>query len=141
MRLVQRRITVRKMQPRPPWTWRPEWPVDAPRTCLSSHRVPIYVDRSGKGYKAGSLDYMLRLYQHAGMSQQSVRQGEMVLYDAAEWEAVRHVAEWLEYVDNRREEVFRCDTKEAILRGRPMETDEGPRFAVPITAYQMHERD
>jgi hypothetical protein len=140
MRYVQRKAT-RLMQPRPPWTWREEWPTEAPRTCLSNHKVPVFVDRRGRGFMVGRLDYMLRLYQHMGISEQSAVQDGMVMYDAFEWDAVGHVAEWFEYVDNRREIVFRIGKREAVTSVRLIETDDGPRYGIPLSAYSAHERD
>jgi hypothetical protein len=64
------------------------------------------------------------------------------MYDIEhEWEPAKKIADWLEYVDNHHEMVFRIDKKEAITTGRYIETDEGLRFAVPLDAYQVHERD
>jgi hypothetical protein len=47
--------------------------------------------------------------------------------------------DWIEYVDNRREMVFRISKKEALAAGGEIDTPDGPRFGVPLSAYSSHE--
>jgi hypothetical protein len=141
MRTAVRRIT-RVEQPRPPWTWRPEFHTGAPRTCLSSYRDPVYIRQGDHAFKVGQRDWLLRLYQHVGISDASVLWEGFVLYDLdQEVPLIRSSIDWIEYVDNRREVVFRIPKKEAVSAGREVETPDGLRFAVPLTAYTAHERD
>jgi hypothetical protein len=129
-------------QPRPPWTWRPQFQKGAPRTCLSSHRDPVYLRYGGHVYKVGQQDWLLRLYQHSGVSESAVLWEGYVLYDlAAELPMIRSSIDWIEYVDKRREMVFRISKKEAVTAGRVIETPDGERFGVPLDAYTAHERD
>jgi hypothetical protein len=90
----------------------------------------------------GQFDWLLRLYQHVGVSEQSVRWEGYVLYDLDyEIPLIRLSTDWLEYVDNRREMVFRISKKEALAAGGEVETPDGPRFAVPLSAYSSYEGD
>ncbi|WP_130335100.1 hypothetical protein [Streptomyces sp. BK022] len=130
----------RMEQPRPPWEWRNHFRAGAPRTCLTSHRDPVYVRRGEHVYKVGQFDWLLRLYQHVGVSEQSVRWEGYVLYDLdCEMPVIRLSSDWLEYVDNRREIVFRISKKDALAAGGEIETPDGVRFAVPLSAYSSHE--
>jgi hypothetical protein len=139
MRYVRRKAT-RTEQPRPPWEWRNHFRAGAPRTCLSSYRDPVYIRRGEHVFKVGQFDWMLRLYQHVGVSEQSVRWGEYVLYDLDyEIPVIRLSTDWIEYVDNRREMVFRISKKEALAAGGEIETPDGPCFGVPLSAYSSHE--
>lgn len=141
MRHVQRKAS-RIEQPRPPWTWRPEFRKGAPRTCLSSHRDPVYLRFGGHVYRAGQRDWLLRLYQHVGISDSAVLWEGYVLYDLDdELPMIRSSIDWIEYVDNRREVVFRIRKKEAIAAGRIIETPDGPRFGIPLSTYTAHEGD
>jgi hypothetical protein len=127
-------------QPRPPWEWRPSFRAGAPRTCLSSYRDPVYIRSGEHVFKVGQFDWMLRLYQHVGVSEQSVRWEGYVLYDLDyEIPLIRLSTDWIEYVDNRREMVFRIPKKDALAAGGEIETPDGPRFAVPLSAYSAHE--
>jgi hypothetical protein len=141
MRRVQRKAS-RVEQPRPPWTWRSQFPQGAPRTCLSSHRDPVYLRYGGHVYKVGQQDWLLRLYQHSGVSDSAVLWEGYVLYDLeAELPMIRTSIDWIEYVDKRREMVFRISKKEAVTAGRVVETPDGERFGVPLSTYSVHERD
>ena len=141
MRTVRRTIT-KQFQPRPPWTWREEYHAGAPRVCLSQHRDPVLLRRGEKVYQAGQWDWMLRLYQHVGVTASDVLRDGYVLYDPeVEWPLIREHADWLEYVDNRHEMVFRISKQEAITASRYLETPDGPRWAVALGAYSAHERD
>ncbi|MFJ6508628.1 hypothetical protein [Streptomyces sp. NPDC091879] len=141
MRRVQRTIS-RIEQPRPPWTWRPQFRTGAPRTCLSSHRDPVHLRYGGHVYKVGQQDWLLRLYQHVGITDSSVLWEGYVLYDLdVELPMIRSSIDWIEYVDNRREVVFRIRKKEAVSAGREIDTPEGLRFGVPLDLYTAHEGD
>jgi hypothetical protein len=141
MRTVIRTVT-RIEQPRPPWEWRPTFRTGAPRTCLSSHRDAVYVRRDGRVFKVGQFDWLLRLYQHVGISDSSVLREGHVLYDPDyEMPLIRLSTDWIEYVDNHHEMVFRIRKKEALATGREVDTPDGPRFGIPLDAYTAHERD
>jgi hypothetical protein len=140
MRVVERTVT-KVNQPRPPWEWRGEWRTGAPRTLLSNYKDPVYVKRAGRMLRAGRLDWMLRLYQHVGVSERDVLRDGHVIYDPQEWAQVKDVADWLEYVDNRREVVFRISKKEAVMRKQYIVTDDGILTGIPLDAYTPHERD
>ncbi|MER5754328.1 hypothetical protein [Streptomyces sp. NPDC002088] len=141
MRTVARVVT-RIEQPRPPWEWRPAFRTGAPRTCLSSHRDPVYIRRGEGVFRVGQRDWLLRLYQHVGISDSAVLREGHVLYDLDdEMPFIRSSIDWLEYVDNHREMVFRIRKKEALAAGREVETPDGPRFGIPLSAYTAHERD
>ncbi|MFE9525198.1 hypothetical protein [Streptomyces sp. NPDC006631] len=132
----------RIQQPRPPWTWRPQFQKGAPRTCLSNHRAPVYLRYGGHVYRVGQLDWLLRLYQHVGVSDSAVLWEGFVLYDLdEEMPMIRSSIDWIEYVDNHREVVFRIRKKEAISAGRVIETPDGPRFGIPLSTYTAHEGD
>lgn len=141
MRRVQRTVT-RVEQPRPPWEWRPHFRAGAPRTCLSSHRDPVYVRRGERPYKVGQRDWLLRLYQHVGITESSLFWEGFVLYDPeVEWPLIRSSIDWIEVIDNRRAMVFRISRKHAMQAAREVETPDGLRMAVPIDAYSAHEGD
>jgi hypothetical protein len=92
--------------------------------------------------KVGQFDWLLRLYQHVGVSDQSVRWEGFVLYDLDfEMPLIRLSTDWIEYVDKHREMVFRISKKEALAAGGEIETPDGPRFAVPLTTYTPYEGD
>ncbi len=141
MRRVQRTVT-RVDQPRPPWTWRPCFRTGAPRTCLSSHRDPVYVRRGERAYKVGQRDWLLRLYQHVGITESSLFWDGHVLYEPGqEWALIRASIDWIEAIDNRRQRVFRISQKEAVQSAREVETPDGVRIAVPLAAYSVHEQE
>jgi hypothetical protein len=141
MRRVRRKVT-HVEQPRPPWEWRNSFRAGAPRTCLSNYRDPVYVRQGDHLYKVGQFDWMLRLYQHVGVSEQSVRWEGYVLYDLdTEMPGIRLSTDWIEYVDNHREMVFRISKKEALAAGGTVETPYGPRFGIPLSAYSSYEGD
>lgn len=149
MRTVRRRYTEAEpipeiapfQQPRPPWTWRGQAPTGAPRTLLSHHKDTITVQRGDRRYAVGKLDWMLRLYQHSGVTQKDARNEDYVLYDVDEWNRALGAAEWIEFVDTDREMVLRTDKKKAILSRRTVRNGEDYRFGVPITAFEAYERD
>lgn len=141
MRRVQRKIT-RVEQPRPPWEWRPCFRTGAPRTCLTNHRDPVYVRRGDRSWRVGQRDWLLRLYQHVGVTESSLIWEGFVLYDPEqEWPLIQASIDWIEVVDNRHEIVFRIAKKEAVAAGREIETPDGLRIGVPLAAYSAHERD
>lgn len=139
MRHVRRKVT-RMEQPRPPWEWRPCFQGGAPRTCLSSHRDPVYIRRDEHVFRVGQFDWMLRMYQHVGISDRAVRWEGYILYDLDhELPLIRLSTDWIEYVDNRQEIVFRISKKEALAAGGEVQTPDGLRFGVPLSAYSSHE--
>lgn len=147
MRTVRRRFTDTPppvepfQQPRAPWTWRGEARTGAPRTLLSNHRDTVHVRRGSMVLKVGTLDWMLRLYQHSGVSTKDVLQQDCVVYDIDEWNQALSVAEWIEFVDLRRERVLRTDKRKAIMAKRTIQNGDSYRFAVPVSAFEPYERD
>jgi hypothetical protein len=102
----------------------------------------VFLRQGEHVFRVGQFDWLLRLYQHVGVSEQSVRWEGYVLYDLDyEIPLIRLSTDWLEYVDNRREMVFRISKKEALAAGGEVETPDGPRFAVPLSAYSSYEGD
>lgn len=145
MRRVKRRFT-KVWQPRPPWTWREEWHQAAPRTCLTHSRDEVLVTRAGRPLVAGVLDYVLRLYQHRGVTLQSATteiDGDLcALYDRdQEWEVIKYRVDWLELVDNTREICWRIPMRDARKYSRETVTANGQAIAVPLKHYTKHERD
>lgn len=147
MRTVRRRFTDTPppvepfQQPRAPWTWRGEATTGAPRTLMSNHRDSVHVRRGNTVLRVGTLDWMLRLYQHFGVSERDVRQEECIVYDVEEWQHAMSVAEWIEFVDLRRERVLRTDKRKAIMAKRSLKDGDHYRFAVPVSVFEVHERD
>lgn len=147
MRTVRRRFTETLppvepfQQPRAPWSWRGEAATGAPRTLLSNHRDSVHVRRGNTVLRVGTLDWMLRLYQHFGVSEKDVRQEECIVYDLDEWQHAMSVAEWIEFVDLRRERVLRTDKRKAIMAKRTLQDGDRYRFAVPVSVFEVHERD
>jgi hypothetical protein len=83
----------------------------------------------------GQRDWLLRLYQHVGVTESSLIWGGFVLYDPEqEWPLIQSSIDWIEIV-------FRIAKKEAVAAGREIETPDGLRIGVPLAAYSAHERD
>lgn len=133
------------LQPRPPWEWRETWSKGAPRVCLSNYTDYVYIQRGGTKLRTGRFDWMLRLYQHHGATVQSVLQdvdGERcVVYDWAEWEWLKPLACWAEYIDAARERVYRISFGDICRKGRRTTTRHGDAWVVPLHHYTLHETE
>ena len=85
----------------------------APRVLLSNHKDPVTVPLGDTKFRVGMLDWMLRLYQHRGVTSKSVIQEldgeEYVCYLIDEWSKIEHVAHWLELVLDSEDTVCRID--------------------------------
>lgn len=144
MRLVRRKTT-RRSQPRPPWDWKETAERGAPRVLLSNQKDPITVAYGDSRIRVGRLDWLLRLYQHKGVTKNSALQeidGELhVCYEGEEWEKVRDVADWLELVNDSAESVCRTDMRSGRKYGHRIELARGPGWAVPLHHYSTHTQE
>lgn len=85
----------------------------------------------------GEFDQLLRLYQHRGVTRQSVLHGDQVRYRIEEeWSRLLELdCEWLEFVDDQEESVHRIDFRSALRYGLEEPSSYGPVWAVPLGQY------
>jgi len=85
----------------------------------------------------GEFDHLLRLYQHRGVTRQSVLHGERIRYRIEEeWNRLLELdCEWLEWVDDQEESVRRIDFRSAVRYGLEEPSPYGLIWAVPLGQY------
>jgi len=85
----------------------------------------------------GEFDQLLRLYQHRGLTRQSVlRDGKVCYRLDDEWDRLKELGcEWIEFVDDQRDTVHRIDFKTALGYGSQEPSPRGPVWAIPIEQY------
>lgn len=121
-------------QPRAPWTFRETWPDG--RTCLSNYTDDVRIQRGGKRLKTGRFDWMLRLYQHHGVTLQSAVVDGCVMYSREEWDYLcERQCCWLELVLPNLVTPLRTSFRTASLQGHRTTTVSGPHWAVPLHHY------
>lgn len=141
MRKVERRLTFKRRTCGAPWSWRSVFQTGAPRTALSNQRVPVHHRIDDEHVlEIGSYDWLTRLYQHRGLSRNSVRPEGGVAYFEEEWEFIRsRECEWIEYVDDLNETVLRIDFQDASRYGSWVSTPRGSMWTVPTDYYTLSE--
>jgi hypothetical protein len=84
----------------------------------------------------GSLDRRQRLYQGGGELKNFVYWKHKSVTIAQDvWEQIRGNADWIEMLDHQKNEVYRIDMDSAIRLGRTYDAGIGPRWEVPLNAF------
>jgi len=85
----------------------------------------------------GEFDQLLRLYQHRGVTRQSVlHEGQIRYRIEEEWSRLLELGcEWLEFVDDREESVHRIDFRSALRYGLEEPSNFGDVWSVPLDQY------
>jgi hypothetical protein len=141
MRTVSRRHTRQEWTPPAPWTYREEMKEGAPRVCRSNLYQTVLIGTA----EVGSIDRMLHLYTHWGMTEVSAHvkvDGEWFLvYDLeTEWRIVLESAFWIEYASDKSEAVARISRADAVRFGSQKKYGTRWVWAVPFGKYQTHRR-
>lgn len=137
-RYVPRGCTHKRATRTSPWSKRAIRPTGAPRVCLTNLRAPFVVPVGEETFGVlGEFDHLLRLYQHRGVTRQSVlHEGQIRYRIEEEWSHLIELdCEWLEFVDDREESVHRIDFRSALRYGLEEPSPYGPVWAVPLGQY------
>lgn len=141
MRTVARRLTYRRMSRGAPWDFRGQDSAQV-RTLLTNMKDRYHYGAEGEEARfwLGSFDWLLRLYQHHGLSRASVQREEGICYFETEWEFLRERGcEWLEYVNRHNDTALRIDFPSALRYGSWVSTPRGSMWAVPREVYDVKE--
>lgn len=111
------------------------------RTLLTNHRDRfVYSSSDEAKYWLGDFDWLLRLYQHHGLSRMSVQQPGGVGYFESEWAFLTDSGcEWLEYVNRHDSAALRLDYWTACRYGSWEPTPRGSMWVVPYDLYDTKE--
>lgn len=140
-------MKVKRRRPKP-WDLMGIVPKGAPRTLLAGDPQTgedaqyVRLHRGGSLFNVGTIDYRLRLYQHASSSGfkhllYTAQEMTCVSYGLQnEWPVIQNCADWIEVADEEHKCVYRISVRKALLHGFRWETALGPRFLIPLMEYE-----